>query len=210
MLFDYLFKYIIIGNSGVGKSGLLLRFTGNSFCEDYSCTIGVDFGIKTIIHPLYEDALKLQLWDTAGHEIYRSITQAYYKNTAVAIIVYDITNLDSFKSLPNWYEDVKKNTNDNIITVLVGCKKDLIHKRQISYEEGKSVADSYSSLFFETSSLTGENVNDIFDKSSAKVYTMIKDGTLKCDYKLTNGIKTGEPDIPPIVENSYNKCCIIT
>ena len=103
--FDYLLKYIIIGDSFVGKSNILIQYTKNRFNEDYQSTIGVEFGAKTL--EINNRIYKIQIWDTAGQENFRSITRAYYKNSVCAFVVYDITNRNSFANIQNWIEDCK-------------------------------------------------------------------------------------------------------
>lgn len=210
MPYDYLFKYIIIGNSGSGKSSLLLRFTGNTFTDYYTSTIGVDFSVKNIKHPVYNQILKIQLWDTAGNELYRSITRSYYKNTAVVILTYDTTYRPSFAALNQWYDDVKNYTHENVVTVLVGNKTDLRLDKQITYEEGKKLADKHSSLFFETSSVTGENVYDVFEKSACEVYSRVKKGEINTD-TFEYGVKTGnKKKIIELDEPMFSSCCMIS
>ena len=187
--FNYLLKYIIIGDSSVGKSNLLLRYAHDKFNEDYQATIGVEFGAKNV--EINNKTFRIQIWDTAGQENFRSITRAYYKNSVCAIIVYDITNKESFNNIQNWIEDCKNQCPKTIFFVLVGNKNDLENERKVSFDEGKKFADSNDILFFESSAKTGNNVEDIFYKSAECISERIN----KNVYDLESdscGIKLGE------------------
>ena len=162
--YDYLLKYIIIGDSNVGKSNLLLRYIDNTFNEEYKLTIGVEFGEKTI--EVKNKKYKIQIWDTAGQENFRSITRTYYKNSVCALVVYDITRRETFDNVINWIEDCKMNSPKTIYIVLVGNKCDLEKDRQVSSEEGEEIANRFGLKFFETSALKTINVNEIFSESA--------------------------------------------
>ena len=155
--YDYLLKYIIIGDAAVGKSNLLLRFAQNDFKMEYQLTIGVEFGAKNI--EINNKKYRLQIWDTAGQENYRSITRAYYKNSVCAILVYDITNRDSFEHISSWIDDCLSQSPKTVFMVLVGNKSDLSEKRRVTIEEGQQMAKNHNLLFFETSAKTGENID---------------------------------------------------
>lgn len=158
--FHYLFKYIIIGDSAVGKSNLLLKYSHNKFNEDYQTTIGVEFGAKNLT--LNNKTYRIQVWDTAGQENFRSITRAYYKNSVCAMVVYDITNRDSFQNVQTWIEDCKNQCPKTVFLVLVGNKSDLEEKRVVSYNEAIDLANKNGMLFFETSAKNGTNVEKVF------------------------------------------------
>ena len=157
--YDYLFKILIIGESGVGKTCLLLRFTEDSFTTTFLTTIGIDFKIKII--NLENKLIKLQIWDTAGQERFRTITKTYYKGAHGIILTYDVTDQDSFKNIRNWIKQIEANAQGNVKRVLVGNKCDK-PDRVVTEEEGKKLADDYSMSFFETSAKTNKNVNEIF------------------------------------------------
>ena len=162
--FNYLLKYIIIGNSSVGKSCITMRYIHDSFNEEFKTTIGVEFGSKnvTIKGKIY----KIQIWDTAGEETFRSITRAYYKNSVCACIVYDITNRNSFLDVKSWLDDCKKQSPKTVILVLIGNKIDLEEQREVSFEEGNNFAKENNMLFFETSAKNGDNIENIFYNSA--------------------------------------------
>jgi Ras-related protein Rab-2A len=188
--FDYLFKYIIIGDAAVGKSNLLLRYTHGQFKPEYQLTIGVEFGAKNIT--ISNKTYRIQIWDTAGQENFRSITRAYYKNSACALVVYDITNRESFDNVSTWIEDCRNQSPQTIFMVLVGNKTDLEleNKRAVSFEEGQELAEKNKMMFFETSAKSGKNVDDIFYRSAETIAKRIEENF----YDLENescGIKPG-------------------
>lgn len=164
------YKFIIIGNSGVGKTCIIDRMVFDRFQDNHDVTIGVNFQVQMM--QIESTQLKLQLWDTAGQEIYRSITQGYYRDTDVAIIVYDITDQGSFDSLKEWVSDVRSIAPSTCIIAIVGNKKDLesTGQRKVSYEDGKIFAESSKFPFFETSALTGENVRALFEQLAFEAY----------------------------------------
>ena len=186
--FNYLLKYIIIGDSAVGKSNILLRYIHDKFNEEFQSTIGVEFGAKNL--KIEDKIYRIQIWDTAGQENFRSITRAYYKNSVCAFVVYDITNKNSFQNIKSWIEDCKKQSPKTVLLILVGNKVDLEDKRQVTYEEGSIFAEKNGMLFFETSAKNGKNIEEIFIKSSYEIAKKIENGF----YDLSNencGIKVG-------------------
>ena len=186
--FDYLFKYIIIGDAAVGKSNLLLRYAHGQFKPEYQLTIGVEFGAKNV--EINNKVYRIQIWDTAGQENFRSITRAYYKNSVCALVVYDISSRDSFNNVSTWIDDCKNQSPKTIFMVLVGNKSDLSDRRQVNTEEGQELADKYGMLFYETSAKDGTNVDNIFYDSANKIAQNIDQGY----YDLENdscGIKQG-------------------
>ena len=161
--FDYLLKYIIIGDEEVGKSNLLSHYIDDRFTSEYQSTIGVEFRAKNVV--IRNTTYRIQMWDTSGKENFRSITRAYYKNSVCALVVYDISSRDSFNNVSTWIEDCRNQSPKTIFMVLIGNKSDLADKRQVSTEEGRELAEKYEMKFYETSAKTGENVNDIFNDS---------------------------------------------
>eukprot|EP00252_Welwitschia_mirabilis_P002287 TRINITY_DN1219_c0_g1_i4.p1 TRINITY_DN1219_c0_g1~~TRINITY_DN1219_c0_g1_i4.p1 ORF type:complete len:139 (+),score=26.97 TRINITY_DN1219_c0_g1_i4:57-473(+) len=133
--FDYLFKILLVGDSAVGKSCLLLRFTEDSYAESYVSTIGVDFKIKTI--ELDGKTIKFQIWDTAGQERFKTVTSSYYRGAHGIIIVYDITDIDSFDHVKNWLSEIERYTKDGVDKILVGNKCDLEEKRAVDQQIAK-------------------------------------------------------------------------
>jgi len=135
----YIFKYIVIGDSGVGKSCLLLQFTDKRFHPHHDLTIGVEFGTRTV--EIDNQQVKLQVWDTAGQESFRSITRAYYRGTAVCLLVYDVCRRETFNHLQTWLEEVHRHSNPTVEIVLIGNKKDLGPKREVQELEGRGFAE---------------------------------------------------------------------
>ena len=196
--FNYLLKYVIVGDASVGKSNLLLRYSHGQFREEYQLTIGVEFGSNNI--KIDDKIFRIQIWDTAGQENFRSITRAYYKNSACALIVYDISRRASFDSISTWIEDCKNSSPKSVFMVLVGNKCDLEKEREVSEEEGKELAETNGMIFFETSAKTGKNVEEVFVESAKQIAKKINEGY----YDLENdscGIKKGSGNTNNVVLN---------
>ncbi|KAK8808498.1 hypothetical protein WA158_008399 [Blastocystis sp. Blastoise] len=158
--YDYLFKLLLIGDSGVGKSCLLLRFADDAYSDSYITTIGVDFKIRTV--DIDGKTVKLQIWDTAGQERFRTITSSYYRGATGIIIVYDVTDQDSFNNVKQWLHEIDRYANENVNKLLVGNKCDLTAKKVIGYETAKEFADSLGIEFVETSAKNATNVETAF------------------------------------------------
>jgi len=162
-------KFLLVGDSGVGKSSLLLRYVEDTFSPSFISTIGIDFKIKTT-KLLNGTPVKLQIWDTAGQERFRTITSAYYRGAMAVIIVYDIGNKESFHRLAYWIEEIELNARNDPIKVIVGNKCDDVEKRCVGETEGKTFANQRSYHFMETSSLSGKNVKELFNGLAENVY----------------------------------------
>ena len=166
--YDFLFKMILIGDSSVGKSNILLKYLKDQFDPNSRATVGVEFGTKNIT--LNNKKIKIQIWDTAGQERYRSITSAYYKGAKGAFIVYDITRKTTFENIDKWIADLKTNGDSNISIVLIGNKSDLEEKREVTKEEGLKKSQDCKTAFMETSALNGDNVHKAFDELIEQIY----------------------------------------
>jgi len=158
--YDYLFKLVLIGDSGVGKSCLLLRFADDAFTESYISTIGVDFRFRTV--KINKKTVKLQIWDTAGQERFRTITSAYYRGADGIIMVYDTTSSDSFDHVNDWLKEVNRYASESTCKLLVGNKADRIADRAVPTERAKEFADDLGVAFLETSAKSGSNVEEAF------------------------------------------------
>jgi len=188
MSYAYLFKYIIIGDTGVGKSCLLLQFTDKRFQPVHDLTIGVEFGARMIT--VSDKSIKLQIWDTAGQESFRSITRSYYRGAAGALLVYDITRRDTFKHLGRWLEEARQHSQSNMVIMLIGNKSDLEHRRAVSTEEGKAFADEHGLVFMETSAKTAFNVERAFINTAEEIHGNIESGAIDVSNERY-GIKVG-------------------
>lgn len=158
--YDYLFKVVLIGDSGVGKSNLMIRFAKSEFYSDSKSTIGVEHAYKTL--RIEDKTIKVQIWDTAGQERYRAITSHYYRGAVGALLVYDITDYSSFENVVTWLWELREYADHDIIIVLVGNKSDLSHLRVVEEEEAQAFAEKENLFFIETSALDATNVDGAF------------------------------------------------
>ena len=169
--FDHLFKILIIGESGVGKTCFLLRYAENSFVANHLLTIGIDFKIKVI--EIEGKSIKLQIWDTAGQDRFRTITKTYYKGSHGVILVYDVCDERSFGNVKNWVNQIEQNAKSSICKVLVGNKCDKA-ERVITEEQGRKLAEEYNMKFYETSAKTGQNVEETFRYLTGEILKIYK------------------------------------
>ena len=165
--YDFIFKLVLIGDSGVGKTNILSRYLTNQFSASTQPTVGVEFGSKIIKKG--EKLIKLQIWDTAGQERYKSITSAYYKGAKGAFVVYDISRKSTFDNVDKWINELKNNGSEDVFILLVGNKSDLNDQREISEEEVKKKAEVYNIAFCETSALKGNNIEFAFESLIDKI-----------------------------------------
>lgn len=158
--YDYLFKLVLIGDSGVGKSCLLLRFADDAFTESYISTIGVDFRFRTV--KIDNKTVKLQIWDTAGQERFRTITSAYYRGADGIIMIYDVTSQESFEHVNDWLKEVNRYASEGTCKLLVGNKSDRVPDKVVSSETAKEFADELGIPCLETSAKSAKNVDEAF------------------------------------------------
>mmetsp|Transcript_24948 Transcript_24948/g.63273 ORF Transcript_24948/g.63273 Transcript_24948/m.63273 type:complete len:212 (+) Transcript_24948:68-703(+) len=169
--YDYLFKVVLIGDSGVGKSNLLSRFTRDEFNLESKSTIGVEFATKSITTD--GKVIKAQIWDTAGQERYRAITSAYYRGAVGALLVYDISKRVTFENLERWLQELRDHADANIVIMLVGNKGDLRHLRAVGQDEALAFAEKHGLACIETSALESTNVETAFMKLLTEIYTLM-------------------------------------
>ncbi|KAI3803901.1 hypothetical protein L1987_32065 [Smallanthus sonchifolius] len=194
--YDYLFKLLLIGDSSVGKSCLLLRFADDSYVDSYISTIGVDFKIRTVEQD--GKTIKLQIWDTAGQERFRTITSSYYRGAHGIIIVYDVTEMESFNNVKQWLSEIDRYANESVGKLLVGNKCDLVENKVVDIQTPKAFADELGIPFLETSAKDSVNVEQAFLTMAAEIKK--KMGNQPTGDKSTVQIK-GQP-----IEQKSN-CC---
>ena len=165
---DVMFKVVLVGDSGVGKTNILSKYIKNEFHEDSKSTIGVEFGSKQL--KIEGHKIKAQIWDTAGQEKYKAITSAYYKGAKGAFVVYDITRKETFNSVDRWINDLKTSADKNLTIIMIGNKCDLEDQRQVSADQGEEKGKSYDVAFMETSAFSGENIDNDFGNLINEIY----------------------------------------
>ncbi|KAL4629551.1 ras-related protein Rab-11A-like [Arapaima gigas] len=169
--YDYLFKVVLIGDSGVGKSNLLSRFTRNEFNLESKSTIGVEFATRSI--QVEGKTIKAQIWDTAGQERYRAITSAYYRGAVGALLVYDIAKHLTYENAERWLKELRDHADINIVIMLVGNKSDLRHLRAVPSDEARGFAEKHGLSFLETSALDSSNVEQAFQTILTSIYRIV-------------------------------------
>ena len=184
--YDFIFKIVLIGDSGVGKTNILSRYLTDKFSSTTQPTVGVEFGSKIVKKG--EKLIKLQIWDTAGQERYKSITSAYYKGAKGAFVVYDISRKSTFDNVDKWINELKNNGSEDVFIMLVGNKSDLNDKREIIEEEVKKKAQGYNIAYCETSALKGNNIEFAFESLIDKITEKLE----KEKEKLGNNITKKE------------------
>ena len=191
--YDYLFKVLLLGDSDVGKSSLILRYTEETFNSKLVNSIGVDFKMKK--KEIDGKVIKVQIWDTAGHERFRSITYSYYRGANAIIIVFDLSDKKSFVSITEWLKQIEKHAKENVFKFLVGNKSDLVEERKVTYEEAKQYADEHELPYIETSAKEGININELFDSSIKSFLTNSKsfggEKNIKLNSQSTNSSERG-------------------
>ncbi|XP_071324496.1 RAB11a, member RAS oncogene family, like [Trachinotus anak] len=206
--YDYLFKVVLIGDSGVGKSNLLSRFTRNEFNLESKSTIGVEFATRSI--QVEGKTIKAQIWDTAGQERYRAITSAYYRGAVGALLVYDIAKHLTYENAERWLKELQDHADSNIVIMLVGNKSDLRHLRAVPTDEARAFAEKHGLSFLETSALDSSNVELAFQTILTAIYNIVSQrqmsGRSDSDFSPASNVVpiTVEP-----TQNSANKgvCC---
>ncbi|KAL6131537.1 hypothetical protein ACLB2K_069912 [Fragaria x ananassa] len=227
--YDYLFKIVLIGDSGVGKSNILSRFTRNEFCLESKSTIGVEFATRTL-QVLFEKkvvwcylymtsfviqvegkTVKAQIWDTAGQERYRAITSAYYRGAVGALLVYDITKRQTFDNVTRWLRELRDHADSNIVIMMAGNKSDLNHLRGVPGEDAQLLAEKEGLSFLETSALEAHNVENAFQTILLDIYHIISKKALAAqEAASTTGLPQGTTINVANLSGDVNKktaCC---
>jgi len=200
--YDYLFKLLLIGDSGVGKSCLLLRFADDTYTESYISTIGVDFKIRTI--ELEGKTVKLQIWDTAGQERFRTITSSYYRGAHGIIVVYDVTDQDTFANVKQWLSEIDRYASEGVNKLLVGNKSDLTNKKVVEYTVAKEFADQLTIPFLETSAKSATNAEQAFMTMAKQIKDRMGSATVQ-PTGANKSIKVGSGQQLPA--QSSGGCC---
>ncbi|KAI1726108.1 ras family domain-containing protein [Ditylenchus destructor] len=206
--YKYLFKVVLVGNAGVGKTCLVRKFTQGIFPPGQSATIGVDFMIKTV--KVDDDKIKLQIWDTAGQERFRSITQSYYRSAHAIVLVYDVACQPSFDCLPEWLSEIEQYANRKVFKLLVGNKVDKEDEREVPERVGQNFADSNGfDYFVETSALDATNVDSLFQEVATRLTN-----EMKVSDDRYHGYKPNNPSnqsrtlsLLDRAQNQVNSCC---
>lgn len=190
MSHQYLFRFIIIGDSGVGKSCILRRFKTSDFSPHTLSTVGVEFIRKDV--QINSEKIKIQVWDTAGQENMQSMTRSYFKSCCAVLITFDTTKRKSFENLNKWFENIDDNVNPNVKKILIGNKVDLEFEREVSRAEGEAFARSKGIGYVETSAREGVGVGEVFERLAHEVYFDVKKGVVKASEDGVFGVKYGE------------------
>ncbi|XP_028085602.1 ras-related protein Rab2BV-like [Camellia sinensis] len=181
--YDYLFKIVLTGDSGVAKSNILSRFTRNEFCLEFKSTIGVEFATRTL--QVEGKTVKAQIWDTAGQERYRAITSAYYRGAVGALLVYDITKRQTFENVQRWLRELRDHADSNIVIMMAGNKSDLNHLRAVSDQDAQLLAEKEGLSFLETSALEAPNIEKAFQTILLDIYQIISKKALAAQEAAT-------------------------
>ena len=192
----------MIGDSGVGKSSLTMRYTDNIFTDQYITTIGIDFKVKTIT--IDDKKIKLQIWDTAGQERFRTITSSYYRGAHGIIVVYDVTDRKSFNSIPQWLNEIELNATPNIIKIMIGNKADAVETKEISTDQAIEFAQKNDMKFFETSAKEATNVEETFIEMARMIKHQLNESS-----SLTEETLKEKPEVQ-LTQASHEKkggCC---
>lgn len=186
--FNFLIKYIVIGDSSVGKSNLILQFSKKKFNFSHDVTIGVEFEATNI--EIENKVFRLQIWDTAGQETFKSITRNYYKNTAVALVVYDVTSKESYYNIQSWIEECENHAPKNLLICIIGNKTDMTEERVVQREDVEKYSIEKGFLYFECSAKTGIGVFDIFYESAKRISSNIESNCYNLNAE-GSGVKIG-------------------
>ncbi|PKA60711.1 Ras-related protein RABA3 [Apostasia shenzhenica] len=178
---DYVFKLVVVGDAAVGKTQILARFARGEFAFDSKHTIGVEFQTRTLT--IDRKRIKAQIWDTAGQERYRAVTSAYYRGALGAMIVYDITKRSSFDHVARWVDELRSHADSSTVLMLIGNKADLAGQRAVTTEHAAEFAEEQGLYFWETSALSGENVDAAFQWLLEEIYAVTKRKALECEAK---------------------------
>uniref|UniRef100_A0A8C6J908 Ras-related protein Rab-25 n=1 Tax=Melopsittacus undulatus TaxID=13146 RepID=A0A8C6J908_MELUD len=197
---------VLIGESGVGKTNLLSRFTRNEFNHDSRTTIGVEFSTRSIL--VGDSVVKAQIWDTAGLERYRAITSAYYRGAVGALVVFDITKHQTYDVVERWLKELYDHAEPSIVVMLVGNKTDLAQAREVPMEEAKMFADNNGLLFVETSALDSTNVEQAFETILTEIFRKVQQQKQRSSQTNTVALGSGSPGSTAAAQEEKRPCCV--
>lgn len=202
------FKFVLVGESAVGKTALCKQFCEHTFNENQQTTVGLDFGTRIV--EVEKTRVKLQIWDTAGQERFHSVTRAYFRSSAAVFFVYDVTKRESFAKLGSWVEDANQLSPATAVKVMIGNKTDLASERAVSTAEAQDFADQHDLKFFETSALSGDRIEDAFIETAHGVYAKILDGKIELNNPASGARAPLSGRSEPLgdkTENGGANCC---
>jgi small GTP-binding protein len=202
------FKFVLVGDSAVGKTALCKQFCDHTFDENQATTVGLEFGTRIV--EVKKTRIKLQIWDTAGQERFHSITRAYFRSSAAVFLVYDVTKRESFSRLGIWVEDATQLSPPTAVKVLIGNKTDLAGERTVSTAEAQDFADQNGLKFFETSALSGDRIEDAFLDTADTVYAKILDGKIEINNPSSGArapLSAQRTTLRPDTEKAGGSCC---
>ena len=212
--YHYLFKFVVVGNSGVGKSCIVLNFSEQNPRNHHQITIATEFGSRTI--EVNNKKVRIQIWDTAGQENFRCITRSYYRSAVVALIVFDLTSARSFDQLEEWFDELKQNSASDIILGLIGNKVDLVDERVVNAEEAKKIAAAHGAVYAETSAFDLHSLEEVFfgmakrilkDIDSKKIKVAESNGAIITGALCEDDYKFGSKLSRPKQQKAKKKCC---
>ncbi|XP_057265955.1 ras-related protein Rab-25 [Pezoporus wallicus] len=203
--YNFVFKVVLIGESGVGKTNLLSRFTRNEFNHDSRTTIGVEFSTRSIL--VGDSVVKAQIWDTAGLERYRAITSAYYRGAVGALVVFDITKHQTYDVVERWLKELYDHAEPSIVVMLVGNKTDLAQAREVPMEEARMFADNNGLLFVETSALDSTNVEQAFETILTEIFRKVQQQKQRSGQATTVALGSGSAGSAAAAQEK-RPCCV--
>ncbi|KNB46831.1 RAS-like protein [Blastocystis sp. subtype 4] len=209
--YDYLYKIVLIGDSNVGKTNILSRFTKDEFSLDSKATVGVEFSSKCV--KINNSIIKAQIWDTAGQERYRSITSAYYRGAVGALMVYDITSRSSFENVEGWLSELRQHSEGDMVVILIGNKCDLANQRCISTEEAIAYAEKHNMAFIETSAYDKTGIDAAFTTVLKEIYELTSSNSLGATEGVSNAMPLEKKTIKISLNSNFEeeetrkKCC---
>lgn len=204
--YDYIWKVVLVGDSGVGKTNLLSRFTRNEFNAESKSTIGVEFATRNV--NIKGKMVRAQIWDTAGQERYRAITSVYYRGAVGALVVYDLTKPQTFHNLDKWLQELREHAESTVRIMLVGNKTDLRHLRAVTMEEGRTLAEKHNFSFTETSALDSTNVGEAFNNLLVDIFkTQVEEQGKPPQQPQGNNNDLKGPDLPPSRPEELQEGC---